>query len=111
MLKGELGGSRKSSRNCVVSDASRLCWVCVGVAPSSRSIEASVLTEAGARLPVGRGWSPSRLSEDEIARSDDDSARDRVDDVTEGSDNTSEGFGGVARPFLSEETPRVVGLC
>lgn len=111
MLNGELGGSRKSSRNCVVSDASRLCWACVGVAPSSRSIDASVLTEGGARLPVVRGWRPSRLSEDEIARSVDDSVRDRADEATDGSDKTREGLGGVARPFLSDGTPRVDGLC
>ena len=71
-----------------------------------------MLTDGGARLAVPRGCRPSRLSDDEMVRSVEDSRspcppRERVEGAMDGSDNTRAGFGGVARPFLSNERARV----
>lgn len=62
--------------------------------------------------PIG---SPSRLSDEEIARSDEDSRslyppRMRGAAVLANSDKTCGGLGGVARPFLSDDMPRVDAL-
>ena len=72
-----------------------------------------MLTDGGARLPSG--CRPSRLSEDEMARSGEVSRSlkprgIRETGLLEGSENTSDGFGGVARPLLSDWNPRVDDL-
>ena len=72
MLKGEPGGSRRSRRNCVDSECSRMWFAWVGVMFSSKSTEdASVLTDGGARGAPRLWGTPSRLSEDEVSRSGD----------------------------------------
>lgn len=72
MLKGEPGGSRRSRRNCVDSECSRMWFAWVGVVFSSKSTEdASVLTDGGARGTPRLWGTPSRLSEDEVRRSGD----------------------------------------
>ena len=75
-----------------------------------------MFTEGGAR-GAGRFGAPppSLLSEDETIRSGEVvrslyPPRIRRMGLLEGSDSTSEGFGGVARPFLSDEIPLVDDL-